>query len=98
MKTIDFEKEKPYFVNEIGLKWYYEKELQRRIENEQAENLPKLKGLGCFVVKGKDVEDIVLINNKQEVVCAFPYTFNGFEQMEARINIIKISKNYDDNE
>lgn len=97
MKKIDFEKSKPDFTNG-DLKWYIDKHLQSYIENKQANNLPKLKGYGCFIVKGPDVEDLVLIDNKQNVIDGYPYTLEGYGQMEAKINIIKISKHFDEYE
>lgn len=96
-KKIEFEKEKVAFDNG-HCKWYVCKHFQRYLENEQAENLPKLKGYGCFVVKNDEIEDYVLINNKQTILASFKYTNEGFSQMEARINIMKISKNYDEHE
>lgn len=95
MNKIDFEKTKDDFING-DFKWYIDNHFQNYIENEQAVNLPKLKGFGCFVVKSKDVEDYVLIDNKQNVIDACPYTLEGYGQMEAKINIIKISKHYDE--
>lgn len=97
MNKIDFGKTKPDFVNG-DFKWYIDKHFQNYIENEQADNLPKLKGFGCFVVKSKDVEDYVLIDNKQNVIDGYPYTLKGYGQMVAKINIIKISKHYDEYE
>jgi len=94
---IDFTKEKPFFDNG-DLKWYVSINIQRLIENEQANNLPVLKGFGCFVVKGKGVEDYVLIDHQQNIIAAFPYTNEGFGQMEARIKIMKVSKHFDDYE
>lgn len=97
MDKIDFNKAKPYFDNG-QVKWYVDRYFQRYLENEQAENLPKLTGLGCFVAKGGDVEDYVLIDNKQNVIGAYPYTIAGHDQMLAKINIIKISKHFEDYE
>lgn len=97
MIKIDFEKTKPDFVSG-DFKWYIDKHFQDYIENKQAENLPKLKGLGCFVVKSENVEDYVLIDNKQNVIDGYPYTLEGYGQMEAKINIIKISKHFDEHE
>ncbi len=98
MQKIDFKNTKPDFENG-DLKWYIDKYFQKYIENEQAENLPKLIGFGCFVVKGgRDVEDYVLIDDKQNVIDGQPYTLNGFEQMEVKINMIKIAKHFDDYE
>ena len=97
MTKIDFDKTKPCFVNG-EFRWYVDKYLQDYIENKQADNLPKLNGFGCFVVKGKDVEDYVLIDNKQNIIDGYPYTLEGYGQMEAKINIIKISKHFDEHE
>jgi hypothetical protein len=97
MIKIDFDKTKPDFVND-NFKWYVDKHFQNYIENEQAENLPKLKGLGCFVVKSSNVEDYVLIDNKQNVIYSYPYTFDGYGQMEVKINIIKIHKHFEEYE
>lgn len=97
MNKIDFEKTKPDFVNG-DFKWYIDKHFQNYIESKQADNLPELKGFGCFVVKSKDVEDYVLIDNKQNVIDGYEYTLKGYWQMEAKINIIKISKHYDEYE
>ena len=49
------------------------------------------------MVVGNDIQDYVLIDNKQNVIDAYNYS-DGFEQMEAKINIIKISKAFDDYE
>ena len=97
MIKIDFEKTKPDFVNG-EFKWYIDKHFQNYIENKQADNLPKLNGFGCFVVKSNDIEDYVLIDDKQNVIDGYPYTIEGHGQMEAKINILKISKCYDEYE
>jgi hypothetical protein len=97
MERIDFDKTKPDFING-DFKWYIDKHFQNYIENEQISNLPKLQGIGCFVVKSIDIEDYVLIDDKQNVIAGYPYTVGGYDQMEARINIIKISKHFDENE
>lgn len=97
MERLDFDKSKPDFVND-SFKWYIDKHFQNYIENEQANNLPKLKGFGCFIVKSGDVEDYVLIDNKQNVIDGYPYNSTGFEQMEVKINMIKISKHFDEYE
>jgi len=97
MIKIDFEKTKPDFVNG-EFKWYIDKHFQNYIENKQADNLPKLNGFGCFVVKSNDIEDYVLIDDKQNVIDGYSYTIDGYGQMEAKINILKISKHYDEYE
>lgn len=94
MVKIDFNKTKPYFVDG-DFKWYVDKHFQNYIENKQAHNLPKLKKLACFVVKSDSVEDYVLIDDKQNIISAYPYTFDGHGQMEAKINIIKIKKHFE---
>lgn len=96
MKRIDFNTTKPDFANG-EFKWYIDPYFQKYIENEQADNLPKLKGFGCFVVVGTDIQNYVLIDNRQNVIYAYNYP-DGFEQMEAKINIIKISKAFDNYE
>lgn len=102
MNKINFETEKPVFDNG-QTKWYIDSYFKKYIENEQAVNLPKLKGLGCFIVKGIDmngekVEDYVLINHKQETLGAYRYSIEGHDQMTVKINVLKITKHYDDNE
>lgn len=84
---------KPDFDNG-EFKWYIDPYFQEYLQNTQAENLPKIKDLACFVVKGKNILDYVLIDNKQNVIDAYSYP-DGFEQMEAKINIIKITKHFD---
>ncbi len=97
MKRIDFENTKPTFENG-QFKWYVDPYFQKYLENEQADNLPKIKGLGCFVVKTDEIEDYVLIDNKQNIIAGYPYTTHGHEQMLVKINIIKISQHYDEYE
>lgn len=94
MIKIDFNKTKPTFDNG-QTKWYLDSYFQKYINNEQANNLPKLENLGCFIVKGDDVKDFVLIDNKQNIVASYHYSNEGFGQMEAIINIIKIAKYYE---
>lgn len=102
MKRIDFENTEPDFDNG-QTKWYLDKYFNYYIRTIQAENLPSLKNIMCFVVKGESinaetVEDYVLIDNKQDILASYRYTSDGFQQMEANINIIKITKNYDKHE
>lgn len=92
---IDFEKEKPVFIND-NTKWYIEKELQKKINREEADNLPTLKNLGCFIVKDKNIEDYVLIDNKQNTIHCCDYTFQGYEQIEAKINFLKIKQHFNE--
>lgn len=97
MLRIDFDKTEPYFING-NFKWYIDQHFKILIENKQADNLPKLENIGCFIVKNDDIEDYVLINNEQNIIASYPYTFEGYKQMEIMINIIKISKHFDEYE
>lgn len=97
MNKIDYSKEKPMFDNG-HCKWYINKYFQNYLNTQQADNLPKLKGFGCFVVKGTDIEDLVLIDSKQNILGSYPNTNIGYEQMETKINIFKIIKTFDEYE
>lgn len=77
---------------DIELYNYIHKNLQEYLERQQADNLPKLEGFGCFIVKGVDIEDLVLIGSKQNILSSYPYTLEGYMNIEAKINMIKILK------
>jgi len=94
MKRIDFEKEIPYYDNGIS-KWYLDEYFNQYISKEQAFNLPPIKGLYCFIVKAGNIEDYVLIDGNQNIIARYKYNNEGFGQMEAKINIIKINKHFD---
>ena len=66
---MDFNKAKPYFING-DFRWYIDNHFQDYIKNEQSNNLPKLNGFMCFIVKSKDVEEYVLIDIKQNIIDA----------------------------
>lgn len=93
MEDRDFSKEKPFFDNG-QFKWYSDNHFKRLIENEQADNLPKLKNLFCFVVIGNEIKDYVLIDNNQNVIAGYPYNNDGFEKMEVKIKMLKIIKHF----
>lgn len=96
-KKIDFAKAEP--VSDNGkCKWYLEPFFNDYIRNRQADNLPALTHLACFVAKGKDIEDLVLINNNEKILKTSRYNFEGFDSMQAFINVLKISQHYDENE
>ena len=80
-------------------KWYLHKELQTHIINEQ-ENLPKLDNLYCFNVIGNNVDDIVLINNKQQVIKHYEKSPNyvAEDNMHTFITALKLNKAYDEQE
>ena len=96
-KKKDFRDVKPDFTNDLT-KWYLDEHFNNYLKYQQAINLPPLKDLGVFVVIGPGIKDYVLIDGNQNIVAAFKYTSEGFGQMEARINIMKISKSFDDHE
>lgn len=89
--------EKPVFFNN-GYSWYIDRYFQNYLENQQAENLPSLKGYGVFKVSGLGNNEYVLINDNQQVLTAYNYNAEGKDQMTARINIMKVSKHFDDYE
>lgn len=95
MKSLEeIKKQHPVLKTDKGV-WYVETSLQKYLQREQAENLPPIKNMGTFVFVGDNKEnDIVLINDKQEVVKTYNYSREGYDQMTAFINIIKISLHY----
>jgi len=94
---IDFNTATADFING-DFKWYIDEYFKNYITTKQAYNLLRLEGIACYVVKNDEIEDYVLIDSKQTVLAAYPYNLGGADQMQARINIIKISKHYDDYE
>lgn len=97
MKQIDYTNDKPFFTNGTT-KWYSHKEFNSYLIKEQVNNLPSLDNLSCFVVIGKDINDLVLINNKQNILGSYSNNREGADQMTCKINIIKIAKHYDEHE
>lgn len=95
---INFDVDKPYF-QDGNTKWYLSKYLNDYLTEKQASNLEPLKNLYCFIVKGDDdVEDLVLVDNQQNVINYTSYNLSGYEQMIAHINILKISKHFEKND
>jgi hypothetical protein len=93
--NINFDIDKPYFVDGTT-KWFYSIYLNDYIVNKQSFNLLELEKLYCFIVKGEgNINDLVLIDDKQNVMTFYNYSHNGYEQMIAFINMLKISKYYD---
>ena len=77
MIKINFSEANPDFVNG-DFKWYYDKHFMRYIENEQADNLPKLNGLGCFIIKiSKHFDDYEKSNINTSMIMK-NLTFNEF--------------------
>lgn len=88
--------EQPYWING-NFKWYIDKKYQKYIDCEQAENLPRLEGLGIFrVVNEKEnIDDYVLIDDKRNPIKNYKYSGSGAEQLEAYLNVLKVSKHFD---
>ena len=84
---------KPDFVSG-DFKWYYHKRLQEYLTTTQSDSLSARKNYGCFIVSNpnENILDLVLINNKQQVIKYYSYTNNAEEQMECFINVFKFSK------
>lgn len=93
---VDLTKEKVFFDNGTT-KWYKEHHFNQYLQREQSDNLPKLEKLYCFIIIDKDTQDLVLIDDKQNIFAYYDYNLRGYEQMEAKINILKIAKHYEDN-
>jgi len=91
--------ETPYWING-DFKWYIDKKHQDYITKEQADNLPKLTNLGIFrVVNEKEnIDDYVLIDDKQQPIKSYTYNSEGAEQLKAFINILKVSEHFEQNE
>lgn len=97
MKKINFTSTKPYFEHK-DFKWYIDEDLQDYIQSKQAANLPKLKNLACFIVVNKDSQKYVLIDNKQNIISEYQYNSEGYGQTQAKINILKIHKHFQEHE
>lgn len=93
MLNFDFKKNKPKFING-EFEWYLFEDIQKKIDSEQANNLPKLDNVFCFIVKSKTICDIVLIDNKQNVIDSKPYNYQGIEEIEVKISMMKIYKHF----
>jgi|LakMenE18May11ns_1017448.scaffolds.fasta_scaffold9945074_7 hypothetical protein len=97
-KLIDFENTKPDFNNGVTM-WYVDPYFKMILENQQKVNLPKLENHMVFVVKGENISDLVLINDKQQVIKSYEnFNQNNIEAMECFINVLKISKHYNETE
>ena len=94
---VDLTKEKVFFDNGTT-KWYKEPHFNKYLQREQSDNLPKLENLHCFVVIGDRIEDLVLVDEQQNIIACYDYNLKGFEEMEVKINILKIAKHFENNE
>ena len=65
-------------------KWYLHDEINKYINSCQEENLPILNNLICCNVVGVELDDLVLIDGKQNIIHCQYNTFDGMEQNETR--------------
>lgn len=79
-------------------RWFVETDLQKYIKTQQSSNKPALDNIACFIVTSDGEPVYVLIDDKQNVLAEYNYTLEGYGQMEAMINVIKISKHFDDDD
>ncbi len=93
MIKLDFENTTPYFINGEII-WYIDVYFNKYIRTKQAFNLPELQYYLCCIVKNKSEISYVLINDMREVVKDANYNLEGYGQMEAYINILKIAKHF----
>jgi len=94
----DLEKEKPYFTDG-DFKWYVEEYFTKYLREKQAENLPSIKNTMCFIVIGKDDENYVVIDNKQNVLLVSHYGKEcSFETMDTKIKAFKINEHFNNYE
>ena len=80
--------------------WYLHEQLDNLLKYNQNANMPTLDDIRCMVayIKKEECSEILLINNKKEIVKLYPYTFEGEQQMYAFINILKINKHFENKE
>lgn len=97
MEKIDFEKVAPFYQNDVT-RWYIDEKLQKYIGTEQRDNLPILDCFYAFAVIGDGISDYVLIDGNQNIFGTYRYTHEGYEQMIAKINFLKIDKHFDEYE
>lgn len=76
-------------------KWYECEYVDKYIQTEQAYNLPKLEKLMCFIVINEqmNLNDIVLVDY-DHILKAYSNTLNGYDQMIAFINILKVDEHF----
>lgn len=98
-QRIDFDKTEPFFVNDEGSRWYFDTYLQKYIRIENDYNLPALDGVHAVVVINAEGDscEYVLLDNQQNVLKNYPYCFEGYGQMIAFINFMKLDKYFDNN-
>lgn len=89
--------QKPFWVNG-DFKWFLDEKNQLFLTSQNDFNLPPLKNLQCCIVvnKKEDINDFVLIDNKQNVICS--YKSNQQHEYETKIKMLKIIKYYDESE
>jgi len=90
--------ENPFWING-DFKWYRDEKTQKFLSSENDFNLPALSGLHCCIVinEKEGVKDYVLLDEKQNIICAYDYP-SQFHEYETKIKMLKIIKHYDDSE
>lgn len=91
-----FTEENLFFTNG-EFKWYKDEYHNNYATSKNAENLPKLDGVGCFIVTDGNITDYVMIDDKQNIICAYDYPAK-FEEYITKINMLKIAKHFDEHD
>lgn len=84
----------PYYVSG-KFKWYLCDHINKYLIREQADNLPTLNNITCFIVINDDtnINDLVLLE-RNEIIKHYSNTLEGYDQLIAFINILKVDKHY----
>lgn len=85
----------PFFVNG-DFKWFLDDRNQTFLTSRNDYNLPPLNNLQCCIVvnEKQNINDFVLIDNNQNIICA--YKSSQQHEYETKIKIFKIKKYYDE--
>lgn len=87
---------KPFWVNG-NFEWYRDEKTQMFLSSRNDFNLPPLDNLHCCIVinKAENIQDYVLIDDKQNIICAYKYP-SQYHEYETKIKMLKIVKYYDE--
>ena len=88
----------PFWING-DFKWYRDEKTQEFLSSKNDHNLPPLKNLHCCIVinEKEGVSDYVLLDEKQNIICAYDYP-NQYHEYETKIKMLKIIEHYDEHE
>jgi len=95
MRNENLQERMPSFQHE-QFSWFVELDLQKYIKIEQESNKPALNNIACFIVTSDKDPVYVLIDDDQNVLAEYNYNLEGYMQMEAMIDILKVAKHFDD--